>query len=71
MKIVPNRLLILLALAFSLTDCLAAPNDPPPPTPPPPPGLPVDGGLIFLVIASLCYGLYKVYNFHISKKNLQ
>ncbi len=34
-------------------------GNPPPPMPPPPPGLPIDGGLIFLIIAALLFGIYK------------
>ena len=69
MKIVPMRLLTLLAfIIIPMATCLAAPSDPPPPTPPPPPGLPVDSGLIFLLALALCYGIYKVYKFNIDKK---
>jgi len=31
-----------------------------PPPPPPPPGLPIDGGVLFLLIAGLYYGVKKV-----------
>jgi hypothetical protein len=71
MKIVPTRILILLALIFPLADCIAAPvNNPPPPTnlPPPPPGLPVDNGIVLLLVASILYGIYKVYQFNLNKK---
>ncbi|HLA55424.1 MAG TPA: hypothetical protein VK623_04960, partial [Flavobacterium sp.] len=59
MKIVPTRILILLALIFPLADCIAAPvNNPPPPLapgppPPPPPGLPVDSGIVLLLVVSI------------------
>ena len=33
---------------------------PPPIPPPPPPGLPIDGGLIFLLIAGLLFGVRKL-----------
>ncbi|QOD59506.1 hypothetical protein H9I45_09005 [Polaribacter haliotis] len=33
---------------------------PPPMPPPPPPGLPVDGGLLFLFVSGLIYGVNKV-----------
>lgn len=33
---------------------------PPPIPPPPPPGLPVDGGLIFLLVSGAIYGAYKL-----------
>lgn len=31
----------------------------PPPPPPPPPGLPIDGGLSFLVLSGVIYGVYE------------
>ena len=34
----------------------------PPPPPPPPPGLPIDSGLLFLLIAGIAYGVKKVKN---------
>ncbi|WP_179334395.1 PID-CTERM protein-sorting domain-containing protein [Winogradskyella costae] len=41
---------------------------PPPPAPPPPPGLPIDGGVVFLFILALSYGIYKTYK--MSKKTV-
>ncbi len=32
----------------------------PPPPPPPPPGLPIDGGIFFLLLAGLFYGAKKL-----------
>ncbi|WP_370637847.1 PID-CTERM protein-sorting domain-containing protein [Flavobacterium wongokense] len=61
MKIVPNRIIIILAVFFlSVTNVFADPGPPPPSTPPPPPGLPLDGGILLLVILSISYGLYKL-----------
>jgi len=61
MKIVPNRIVIILAVFFlSVTNTFADPGPPPPSTPPPPPGLPLDGGIFLLVVVSLCYGIYKL-----------
>jgi hypothetical protein len=34
----------------------------PPPPPPSPPGLPIDGGLLFLLIAGIVYGVKKLKN---------
>ena len=34
----------------------------PPPPPPPPPGLPIDSGLLFLLIAGIVYGVKKLKN---------
>ena len=39
--------------------CSAQVNEPPPPMPPPPPGLPIDNGLIALVVIALLYGVFK------------
>ena len=63
MRIVPNRVIIILAVFFlSVTSVFADPGGPPPPTtlPPPPPGLPLDVGIFWLVLVSLGYGLYKL-----------
>ena len=35
---------------------------PPPAGPPPPPGLPVDGGLVFLIVSGILYGIKKAKN---------
>ena len=61
MKIVPNRIFIILVVFLSSIATYAAPVDPPPPsTPPPPPGLPLDGGILILALISLTYGLFKI-----------
>ena len=44
-----------LALLFVIPTVFAA--DPPPPTPPP--GLPIDGGVLALLVAGLFYGVKK------------
>lgn len=61
MKIVPTRLLTLLALVFPIADALAEAPPPPSLPPPPPPGLPVDGWLSLLFVAAFTYGLYTLY----------
>ena len=33
---------------------------PPPVPPPPPPGLPIDGGILFLFLSGLIYGIKKI-----------
>jgi len=33
---------------------------PPPIPPPPPPGLPIDGGVLFLLLSGLVYGVRKI-----------
>ncbi len=69
MKIVPNRIILLLAFIFTMAESFAAPNDPPPPSsPPPPPGLPVDGGIMILFAVSLLYGIYKIYQYNLNRK---
>jgi hypothetical protein len=35
-------------------------KDPVPPGPAPPPGLPIDGGLSFLIIAGTVYGIFEL-----------
>ncbi|MGJ8759142.1 MAG: PID-CTERM protein-sorting domain-containing protein [Polaribacter sp.] len=45
-------------LAF--TYVISAQNVPPPAGPPPPPGLAIDGGLIFLIVSGIIYGVKKV-----------
>jgi hypothetical protein len=67
MRIIPNRILVIIALCLLSFASVAAPNDPPPPTPPPPPGSPIDGGVFLLFIISLLYGLYKVYQYNFKK----
>ena len=69
MNTAPQKFSLLLLFFLSMvTTVSAAPGDPPPPTPPPPPpGLPIDNGLIFLIVIGLLYGLYKVrkYKLHL------
>ncbi|MES2410868.1 MAG: hypothetical protein V4535_05430 [Bacteroidota bacterium] len=69
MKIVPNRIIIILAVFFlSVTSAFADPGPPPPEsTPPPPPGLPLDGGVFLLLAFSLLFGCYKIYKSNIKK----
>ena len=60
MKIAPKNInLALISTLVSIASYSAPPGGgPPPPTPPPPPGLPIDGGVIFLLIAAIAYGTY-------------
>ncbi|QXP64364.1 MULTISPECIES: PID-CTERM protein-sorting domain-containing protein [unclassified Polaribacter] len=48
----------IIMLAF--TYVISAQNVPPPAGPPPPPGLAIDGGLIFLIVSGIIYGVKKV-----------
>ena len=61
MKIVPNRIILILAVFFlQQTNIFADSGPPPPSSPPPPPGLPLDGGVYVLVLLSIFYGMYKL-----------
>jgi hypothetical protein len=51
---------LLLLLLFPLI--MIAQGPPPQPPPPPPPGFPIDGGLLFLLIAGIVYGVKKLKN---------
>ena len=52
---------LLLLLLFPLI-MIAQGTGLPGPGPPPPPGLPIDGGLLFLLIAGIVYGVKKLKN---------
>jgi hypothetical protein len=68
MKIVPNRILtILVVFLLPVINVFAEPGPPPPSTPPPPPGLPLDGGLVLLMLFSLVLGFYKIHLSNIKK----
>jgi len=56
-KIVASILFVLISFV-----CLAQ-SEPPPPTPPPPPGLPIDGGLIVLLVLGLFFGVKSILKF--------
>ena len=47
---------VMLILSFVVSGQIV----PPPAPPPPPPGLPLDGGILFLVISGVIYGVKKV-----------
>ena len=47
---------------FFVTIASQAKQGPPPPLPPPPPGLPIDGNIYVLLVVSLAFGIYKIYN---------
>lgn len=51
-------LALILVLVF--TYAVSGQVVPPPAPPPPPPGLPVDGGLLLLLLSGLIYGVKKV-----------
>jgi len=51
---------IILLLLFPLITM--AQEGPPPPPPPPPPGLPIDSGIVYLLLLGVAYGISKVKN---------
>lgn len=51
---------ITLVIALIFTYTMSGQIVPPPIPPPPPPGLPIDGGMILLLLSGLFYGVKKV-----------
>lgn len=52
---------ILTSLLFLLISFVGvAQTMPPPPQPPPPPGLPIDSGILAMMVLGLFYGVYKL-----------
>lgn len=47
-------------MLLSSLSVFAKKEPPPPQNQPPPPGLPIDGGLSFLLIAGVAYGVYAI-----------
>ena len=60
MKIDTIKIMLFFAGLLCCNSIFAS-NNPPPPIPPPPPGLPIDGGLLVLMLASVILGFYKIY----------
>ena len=69
-----NKYSLLLACLLVTIITVAAEGEPPPPVTlnttsrPPPPGLPIDDRIVFLLIAALLFGFYKIYVFTVKKK---
>ena len=67
MKIVPNTIINIAVVLFSVTNCFAD-NEPPPPPPtgPTPIGLPIDNGILVLLIIGLAFAFlrFKMSNTH-------
>ena len=61
MKKLASLLLLLLFPLIMIAQGTVPDTTPPPPVPPPP-GLPIDSGLLFLLIAGIVYGVKKVKN---------
>ncbi|MCZ8197876.1 MAG: hypothetical protein O9267_09740 [Flavobacterium sp.] len=47
---------------FFVTIASQAKQGPPPPPAAPPVGLPIDGNIYVLLVVSLAFGIYKIYN---------
>ncbi|HBI00911.1 PID-CTERM protein-sorting domain-containing protein [uncultured Flavobacterium sp.] len=77
MRIVPNKFLIALMGCFigmvsvsSYASAVSNIQNPPPPTPPPP-GLPIDGGVVLLLLIGLVFAFYKYSQNQNIKKTLK
>ncbi|MFN0728263.1 PID-CTERM protein-sorting domain-containing protein [Polaribacter gochangensis] len=55
-----NKTKILLFVVVFCTTFTYAQMVPPPVPPPPPPGLPIDGGILFLIISGILLGVTKL-----------
>ena len=63
LKAMRRKILTYLCCAVMLLSSVSvfAEKDPPPPeNQPPPPGLPIDGGLSYLLIAGVAFGVYAI-----------
>ena len=70
MKIIANKLFIIVIYFISIFYAFAGPH-PPPPTgkkPPPPPGLPIDENILILVMIAVLFGIYIIYNYNVKAK---
>ncbi|WP_290698312.1 PID-CTERM protein-sorting domain-containing protein [Lacinutrix sp.] len=60
---------IIASILFVLISFVCSAQMPPPPQPPPGPvGLPIDSGILLLLVAGVLYGIFKMYS--IRKKTL-
>jgi len=55
-----KKIKLTLIVAIMFTAMVNGQAVPPPIPPPPPPGLPIDGGIIFLLISGIIYGVKKL-----------
>jgi len=55
MKLSPKKLFLLVVFMTFTNVLFASP-------PPPPPGLPVDGGIGYLIVSGILYGVFKLRN---------
>lgn len=66
MKIVPNTITNIAVVFFSVANCFADDPTPPPPTGPTPIGLPIDNGILLLLVIGLLFAFFR---FKISKSH--
>ena len=66
-KRIHKKYMLASVLVFLVGFVSMAQDIPQPPAPPNPPGLPIDGGIVFLFLLALGYGIYKSYK--ISKRS--
>jgi len=59
MKTNKTLLIVFLFLAIS-TKGMSQMVTPPPPQPPPPVGLPIDNGVVIMLVLGVVYGIYKL-----------
>lgn len=55
-----KKIYITLSIVLFFVCAISGQIVPPPIPPPPPPGLPIDGGLLFLLASGLFYGIKKI-----------
>lgn len=65
MKDIGFKVLIILLLGMVI-EVSAAPGPPPPP---PPPGLPIDTNIIFLLLAAVGLGVFKIFKMNVNEGN--
>jgi len=65
MKIIINKLFIIMVYLLGISNAFSAPHPPPPngKKPPPPPGLPIDDNLFILLILAALFGIYIIYKY--------
>jgi len=54
------RCLVIIAIIIIFPQVINGQVVPPPVPPPPPPGLPINGGILFLIISALIYGVKEI-----------
>lgn len=66
MRIVPNTIINLAVVLFSVANCFADNDPPPPPTGPTPIGLPIDNGILLLLVIGVVFAFvrFKMSNTH-------